>query len=322
MKPLMLDENDCGLLEKARASRGSSDRPRGWHDLVDELSVRLSGSGARAYSAKEALASDAFLFAWHVSREACLAAALGGRLLYLCWGGLGRSGAKGFAERLVLRRARALFVNDASTAAEIRSAVGRRSLPVRYCVDGTFFDFAPPETRESHLLCTSVNDRDPAVLLALAQAGQRVHWIVDDATLRGASAGAHANLRLKPRVPFRDLREAYQSCSVFVMPLRDTSHAAGQTTILEALACGTPVVASRGRGPEIFASFPTVELVDGDDPADWSAAIERARRHDLPARRESRRLLEEAWHYDRVLDDWEATLRRVCAAQDGRDRAA
>ena len=305
MPDFMLDFLEYPILERQRREYAAgNDVPRRWHVLVDALSVRLSGSPARPFHFRDLVSRRASLFTWIPSREALLAALWGRGLTYLCWGGLGRTGVMGLGERTILRRAERLLVNDAVTQGEIEYLTGRRSVMIPYGVDTDFFTFSGREGRDDFVFCNSVNDRDPDVLLALAEAGHRVVWTVDDPTLRGPYAGRHPNLHLMPRKPFPELRRLYQTCRAFVMPLRRDAHAAGQTTILEALSCGAPVVASEGRTSGIFSGLPSVSIVHGKVVEDWLAAVSSlAAGEDADERvRKSRRLIEQQWSFDRVLE--------------------
>jgi glycosyltransferase involved in cell wall biosynthesis len=304
MRALMLDSYEYAILERQRQEHSAgNDVPRRWHVLIDALSVRLSGNPAQPFRFYDLVFRRANLFTWIPSREALLTAAWGRGLTYLCWGGLGRSGVKGVAERTILRRAECLLVNDAVTQGEIECLTGRRSVMIPYAVDTDFFAFSGRDGRDDFLFCNSVNDRDPEVLLALAEAGQTVVWTVDDPTLRGPYAGRHSNLQIVPRVPFPELRKLYQTCRAFVVPLRRDVHAAGQTTILEALSCGAPVITSDGRTSGIFSGLPTVRIVHGKAMEDWVAAVSSSATDEDAEKREkkSRSLIEAQWSFDRVL---------------------
>jgi hypothetical protein len=57
------------------------------------------------------------------------------------------------------------------------------------------------------------------------------------------------------------------------MPALRDFHAAGQTTGLEAISCGAPVVMSPGRAATIFAGVPGVRVVGENTCEAWLAAI-------------------------------------------------
>lgn len=56
------------------------------------------------------------------------------------------------------------------------------------------------------------------------------------------------NIRQMPRVSFEDLKNSYQRADVVAVPLNNVDYAAGVTGLVEAMACGKPVVISRTSG--------------------------------------------------------------------------
>lgn len=305
MTELVLDRYEYASLQRQRVARAMRNNvPRRWLDVIDALSIRFSGHPAGSFRFRSVACNRAKLFTWIPSVEALLTALWGRGLVYLCWGGIGRSGLKGIAERTILRRAEYLLVNDAVTQREIECLVGRSSIMIPYVVDTDFFTFAGHDERGDFLFCSNVNDRDPSVLLALAKAGHKVVWTVDDGTLRSPYAKSHSNLRLIPHVPFPELRRLYHTCRAYVMPLRRDVGAAGQTTIMEALSCGTPVVTSAGRTADIFSDIPAVTIARSAAVEEWLASVSCAgasKDTELRARK-SRELVEQQWSFDQVLE--------------------
>ena len=81
-------------------------------------------------------------------------------------------------------------------------------------------------------------------------------------------------------------------------------------SVVEAMACGTPVIASRrGSMPEIIEDGANGFLVDSADEA--LAAVERVGELD---RREVRRSVERRFHVDRMADDYIALYRSILGA--------
>lgn len=129
-------------------------------------------------------------------------------------------------------------------------------------------------------------------------------------------------LDLTGRVVFRgrvsapDLARAYQRASCFVLPAtvdeREDTEGLG-VVLLEAMAYGVPVVATRRGGiPDIVLDGGTGFLVE-DDPTDIAAGI--ARILDDPARarmmgQRGRERVREAFGWDRILDQLEAVYAR------------
>ncbi len=88
------------------------------------------------------------------------------------------------------------------------------------------------------------------------------------------SAGVAASLRFIGRVDQKELPSYYSAADLLVLP---SAYESFGMAALEAMACGTPVVATRvGAMEEIIRSGSNGELVDGFDPssiaegvADW-----------------------------------------------------
>jgi glycosyltransferase involved in cell wall biosynthesis len=80
------------------------------------------------------------------------------------------------------------------------------------------------------------------------------------------------HVRFRGKLPLGELVEAMQRCALLVLPSRAESLG---MVLVEALACGTPVVATRCGGPEDIVSEAVGTLVDVEDPESLAAGIER-----------------------------------------------
>jgi glycosyltransferase involved in cell wall biosynthesis len=80
----------------------------------------------------------------------------------------------------------------------------------------------------------------------------------------------------REQISFVDLRRSYQASSVFVLPLRDTIHAGGINSLLEAMSMSRPVVVTRSRGIiDYVADGENALVVDPGDAAGMARAIRR-----------------------------------------------
>lgn len=255
-------------LEQRRTLAEGPKVPLRWNDLLDRIARgAILPFGARTMFVR------GIHFGWNLRPSTILAALLGRPLAYLCWGVGYHRGLRRRIARLVLRAADVVLVNDARTAAEVREVAGVVALRVPYLVDTAFF--APPTSqRQPFLFCPGANDRDGDVLLALAQAGYKVVWLNYLPDLAARYAGLNENLTVVAQLSFEALRQLYRDCAAVILPLTRDVHAAGQTTTLEALACGAVVLLGAGRTAELFAEAGLVDVVEGRDTAIWSAAIE------------------------------------------------
>jgi len=256
---------------KSRAENGATG-PLKWHALLDRFAEERTGLPISLFSLSQILRRGSILFTWQLTRDALLAAGLG-RLVYLHWGGVPRDAIRLAALRIALRRARLVLVNDAVAEQEVMALSGRNAARIPMFIDTQFFSYMPPAERREFLFCAGSNDRDPEVLLALAKCGWPVTWLANSAELRSRYEAAHPNLRMISRVTDVELRHLYHTCRVAVMPALRDVHAAGQTTGLEAIACGAPVVMSQCRAATIFERLPSVSVVRESTSAVWATAI-------------------------------------------------
>ena len=274
MKRLLFDRQSYDSLLQQRQlfrDRAGQPVPLKWHRFLDQLAEERTGEPV-ARCSLGGLLRGGVLFAWLPSRDAIVAALLG-RLVYLYWGGIPSDWLRRAALRSILRRARVVLVNDLGAAEEAKTLAGCRTVQVPMFVDTSFFASAAPENRERFLFCAGSNDRDPEILIALAQAGHSVVWLVNNRELLGRYSDAHPNLRLLFHVSNEELRRLYQTCQAAIMPALRDFHAAGQTTGLEAISCGAPVVMSQGRAATIFVGVPGVRVVAENTREGWCATV-------------------------------------------------
>lgn len=166
---------------------------------------------------------------------------------YLCWGVPKRRsrfrGLRLIKLKLILKGAKVLIVHDPLTRRWIRRFVGREAKILPHPVDTRFFRSAPDGERcQRHVVVPGNNDRDEKYVASLA-----LHWPVVRVTSDPVTRAFYEKEPLPPnsalefQVPWTRLRSLYQSAVAVVLPTGGTTHAAGQTSMLEALACGTPV---------------------------------------------------------------------------------
>jgi glycosyltransferase involved in cell wall biosynthesis len=116
------------------------------------------------------------------------------------------------------------------------------------------------------------------------------------------------------RYPYDGLRDLYAESAFVAVPLRETDFQAGVTTILEAMAMGKAVIATRTQGQtDVIADGATGLLVAPGDVAGWRAAITRLRGDEALRERlgaNARRWVEE----NATLDRWAARIADAVAA--------
>jgi hypothetical protein len=246
--------------------------PVRWYGLLDRISRELTGQPIQRFVARDVFVGKSLLFSSHFTPEVLLASQRRGRVIFLCWGIGHYSGLRHRTARFVLSRARHLVVNEERTRDEIMRLTGREATLIPYFVDSNYFRFHPEDGRCDFLFCPGANDRDAQLLVELAMHGYRVIWLVGD-TVRRNFEGAHRYLELRSNVSFTELRWLYQHCRMVILPLVRDIHAAGQTTGLEALACGAPLLISKGRTSSLLGQFASVKILASANISEWAEAI-------------------------------------------------
>lgn len=272
--PVTLDRvSRSKLAGQLRERRAGENTPVRWHEFVDRISETVSGVRAESSTLGQVLMGRARMLAWQITPEAVAASMKPGSLVYLCWGLPRRGGWRDAMFKFVLHRARAVIVNDATTRDEIRAMTGRKADLVPFFIDYNYFCFRPFSGRGEFLFCNGGNDRDPELLLALAKLGHKIVWLVNDPDLVARYSGQQENLSLCSNISYPKLRELYQTCTLSIMPASRDIHCAGQTTGMEAIACGAPVLISSGRTAKIFSCFPSVTALGGLSVEEWDCAV-------------------------------------------------
>ncbi len=265
-------------------SRKDTD-PLTWCDAyIEQISKRVSGKSRCKASWKQVFSGDSVFLAWAPGIHALAGAILGRPVLYLCWGipSDSKSGVLSKLKlcrlKLMLRKATSVAVNDEITRKDVAELVKVDPIVIPFLVDTDFFQYADASKRSDYIIVVGDNDRDEALVCELASRGQKIVRVTLSPTVRDYYLERLTpNLELRFRVDFKELRELYQHASVFLLPLRSQNHAAGQTAVLEAIACGTPGVISKGRTSTVCKPYSTVVICEQNNPDTWIAAIENTK---------------------------------------------
>jgi hypothetical protein len=251
----------------------SKERPVLWEDLIANVSETVSGKPPSRLSVMSALSTNKLTISWSPNLATLIAALAGRPLIHLCWG-IPRPSAsriwtliRMLRLSLLLRRALAVLVNEPATLEDVRRIAKRDAILIPYVVDTSFFFVETDQSNEDFVLVPGNNGRDEELVCALAATGVRIIRVTFDAAVREyyATTGSNRELvEVRFAVSYRDLRDLYRRAAIVWLPLKLRNHPAGQTAVLEALACGTPVIMSRGRIAELFSTYPGVHLCDTD----------------------------------------------------------
>jgi glycosyltransferase involved in cell wall biosynthesis len=197
---------------------------------------------------------------------------------------------------------------------------------VRFIFDQTdtsFFSPGPAAGERSRPLIASVGleQRDYATLAAAAEE------LDVDVRISGFSADARTLARAFPGVmpanmerrfyPWPELVQLYRDADLVLVSLHPNTYAAGVQALMEALACGRPVVVTTTEGLEGYLDRPdALRAVPPGDPVALRATIigllespaERARLSERAAA-----LAQERHSLERYVDEVAAALRRLAA---------
>jgi len=165
----------------------------------------------------------------------------------------------------------------------LHAALGRGAAPVEVVsqgVDTRFFDPAKgtasegrpfvlsvgAEMRNYDLLFDAVRGLDVGVLVKASSS-----WMADG---RSQLAAIPANVKvITQHLTYVELRDLYAGAALVVVPLEDTPQAAGITTILEGMAMGKCILATRSRGlPDGLTSGENCVIVE-PEPGQLAHAI-------------------------------------------------
>ena len=152
---------------------------------------------------------------------------------------------------------------------------------VRDWVDADFFapsTWPPPEPDEPFAFACGLEQRDYPTLLAAATLSPHAVRIAASGYhgVSAAPAQPPRNVRFQwRRIPYPDLRRAYETCRLVVLPLHRAEYAAGVSGLLEAMAMGKPVVATASRGlAEYLRGGACGRIVPAGDASAMAAAID------------------------------------------------
>ena len=148
-------------------------------------------------------------------------------------------------------------------------------------VDTVFFEPALADAMdhsEPYILSVGAEMRDYELLFdAIRQLEVAVMVKASSSWMKGARdqiGDVPSNVQIiDRRLTYSELRDLYAGASLVVVPLKDTMQAAGITTILEAMAMGKCVIATRSTGlPDILVDKNTGLIVDSN-PSELSAVL-------------------------------------------------
>jgi glycosyltransferase involved in cell wall biosynthesis len=195
------------------------------------------------------------------------------------------------------------------------SAERVRTIPFQ--VDGRFFTPASEPTPGRGVISVGREMRDyPTLFAALDGTGVPVTVVASSPWSKRADETANRaipeNVTVRRNLTNQALRELYREAAVAVLPLMNVDFPAGITALLEAQACGRPVVVSASAG--LFDAIEPGSAVIV--PCDDTGALRRAVLELIERPDEAARLAQRARDTvirDRTLERWVARIVEGCA---------
>ena len=152
------------------------------------------------------------------------------------------------ALRLIAQRAIGVLTNSSM---EIETNAARFAIPrekLRFVpMHGNIPHIEPSALDEGYVLSAGRTLRDYATLLAAAhQIPRRILVICGNGDLHGMKTPV--NVEILREIPRENYLEKLRRCTLVALPLLRTDRSTGQVVMLEAMACGKPVVTTRSPG--------------------------------------------------------------------------
>jgi len=191
---------------------------------------------------------------------------------------------------------------------------------IPFQVDERFFTPSAKPTTGGGVVSVGREMRDyPTLFAALDGTGVPVTVVASSPWSQRADRTANRaipeNVTIRRNLSSRELRELYRNAAVVALPLQEVDFPAGITALLEAQACGRPVVVSAAAGIVDVLEPGSVVAVPCDDPtALRTAVLQLMERPDESARLADR--AREMVLRDRTLARWVSRIAEGCAEAD------
>jgi len=254
-------------------------RPRDWNDVIQCISEILTNKPLSIQSFTQLFSKHNLFIYWAPVIYAYILALMNRRLLYLCWGmprpsyGLIKL-LKYHKLKVILKHSNVILVNDYHTFNDIKKLTKNKILIAPYIVDTDFYSLRLSE-RESFIVAPGDNDRNEELIRQIAASGIKIYRITREKKI-AQYHNSSLNVVVKFKIPYQELRFLYQQASAVILPVKTFNHAAGQTSLLESLSCGTSVIISEGRTSTIFNNNDMVMICSSNNWIDWRDYINLA----------------------------------------------
>ena len=255
-------------------------RPRSWLEFWDQVAF---SSGLKRASFRQYLLSDyndRLNVSWAPSFLTSASSFLGGSLCLVYWGSYRPTTSrlvntlKALKHWAVVRGANRIIVNDRLAISQLPSMVQGKCVVLSHFVDANFFSPGKDANRKMILIPGDI-DRDEQAALKFLELGFEVTRVTRE------NIAVPQGVVLKRNVSWMELRELYQNAILTVLPMNTRHHIGGQTSLLESLACGTPVLTNSTRLESRFGSVEGVYVKRALSAASIAQVMNSARRPNI-----------------------------------------
>jgi len=203
------------------------------------------------------------------------------KYIFLCWGTPAFNSRyvvrlfKDMRFRLFLEAAVCVVVNDMQTKIEVEKHRADNVYLVPNFVDTNYFSHHGYNRKANYILAPGDIDRDEELIFAIAEVSNLpVVRVTRDAKVKKLYEGRRSGkIRLEYQCSYHELRDLISNSKLIILPISTQNHAAGQTSLLEALSCGAAVVLTRGATSTVAEQYHTVKVVEGNDVATWCRSV-------------------------------------------------
>lgn len=198
----------------------------------------------------------------------------------LFWGNASKSWLRRLSVRLGLGCAREVWVNDHGTGAELVSEWGVSASQVVWLPFPVDANYYHPVNRPSadYVLVPGDTKRDEVVVLATAAVldvpvRRSMKGCSTESIYRQLPVHLMERIQVKTWEPFSVIRSNYQHALAVFLPLDICPEPVGLTAVLEAMACGRPLIISEGRAAADHIIDGETGFILRGDRAHWPEQI-------------------------------------------------
>ena len=174
---------------------------------------------------------------------------------------------KRIALHSILERSSVILVYDIQSFATLAEFPRLRAKLIPYPIftDTSFFrpreDAAQQTSSRIEIICVGDHLRDESLVALTAELMPECSFIRVSTHYQKTAAGTPSNLIVRTGLSFTELQQLYLTADAALVLTVETSFPVGITSVAEAVACGLPLVATRGAGTGYFVESENIRFV-------------------------------------------------------------